>query len=489
MSKKSIYLLVLVFLLTLSSCNGRTTDEDIIEDFSEEYTHSEVSEKVPNEVPDEPVAYVSSPPPFIPPARVFDFSSDAILLETVEISHPIFIMEGFLPYNYAYERDAFLELTESNLLTVTEFIWAIRRYVTLLRDAHMAWLPWGGNYINFECIYLDGRFYLLDEYGATAEIVAIGGVSVAELLHHVNIYFYFENDAARQLYYPQLIRYTGLLRRIGALEPGNSRVAVTMLYDGNKRDEYYNFAPIPQTGGQTSPGYYVSHAMVDDIFVADVRGFMCEGGMNTSIVEGDYGPEFFIELCHIHEEFYYAIETAVENGVRNFIVDVRDNGGGDSHLAYLILQHMGMTRPEAGSITRFTGNEGLRNNFIGVDLDGLDYIIFDPNTESAKNPNNIGLVVLTNNNTFSASTLFAAWVQDGNLGHVIGEPSTNAPSMFGVVFPLRLPTLNMDIPISNSRVLRPDATADQTTVWPDIIVPSDEALDAAIEFLRNRNLE
>lgn len=479
MFRKFIYLLALVFLLALSSCGRANTDENL----TEEYNYSEVPNEASDEVPDDP-------PPFIQVANVFDFSSDAILLvETVEISHPIFIMDGFLPDNYAYERDAFLELTESILLTVTEFVWAIRRYVTLLRDFHMVRLPQGGNYVNFECIYRDGRFYLLDEYGATIEIVAIGGVSVTELIHHINIYFYFENDAARQLYYPQLIRYTGLLRRIGALEPGNSRVAVTMLYDGDKRDEYYNLAPISQTGGQTSPRYYVSHTMIDDIFIADVRAFGCRSGMNFSIVEGDYGSELFIDLCRIHEEFYYAIETAVENGVRKFIVDVRDNPGGNSHLAHLILYHMGMTRPEIGAITRLTGNEILRGFFGGSDADDLDYVTIDRNTEIAKNPNNIDLVVLTNNITASSSTFLAMWVQDGNLGHIIGEPSTNAPSSFGNVFPLRLPTLNRDISISHSKWLRPDATADQTTVWPDIIVPSDEALDAAIEFLRNRSLE
>jgi hypothetical protein len=108
-----------------------------------------------------------------------------------------------------------------------------------------------------------------------------------------------------------------------------------------------------------------------------------------------------------------------------------------------------------------------------------------PDMSTASNPNNVFISALTDNTSFSSAMAFATQIQDGNFGNVIGEPSANAPASFGEIRPVYLPVSGLEIWTSTALFLRPDVNADQTTLWPDIMVPAEDALDVALEFLRN----
>jgi hypothetical protein len=79
----------------------------------------------------------------------------------------------------------------------------------------------------------------------------------------------------------------------------------------------------------------------------------------------------------------------------------------------------------------------------------------------------------------------AVWVQDGDFGIIIGEPSSNAPSAFGDMLNFTLPRTRIDVRVSYSRFVRPDVDADQATLVPDIAVPSDQALEAALAYFND----
>jgi len=84
--------------------------------------------------------------------------------------------------------------------------------------------------------------------------------------------------------------------------------------------------------------------------------------------------------------------------------------------------------------------------------------------------------------------MMGVWVQDGGFGNIIGSPSSNSPTNFGDWGgSLDLPYSRTYVSfISFTRWLRPDEDADPVTLWPDIMVsPGEDALDAALEFLRN----
>jgi len=152
---------------------------------------------------------------------------------------------------------------------------------------------------------------------------------------------------------------------------------------------------------------------------------------------------------------------------------------------------MGITIPNFGATRRISDLAEQHRPWVfewiaeNYDLDGLEYITFDPSVQYTANPNGVFVSVLTDAQSYSSATMMTAWVQDGGLGNVIGQPSRNNPSPLGDMLPVTLPDSGLVFAVSYTRFLRPDASADQITLWPDIIVPAEDALNIAVEFLRD----
>ena len=178
-----------------------------------------------------------------------------------------------------------------------------------------------------------------------------------------------------------------------------------------------------------------------------------------------------------------AIEEAVAQGTQQFIIDLRGNGGGNVHVGYELPEAMGVQvpMPMHGSIWRVSDLSRERMERLGTYIPpGIDRYDRIPDM-TMENPNNVFVSVLTDTYSFSAATM----IQDGGLGNVVGQPSANSPSAFMQTFPFTLPDSQIQLTISETWIMRPDINADQNTLWPDIMVPAEDALDAALEFLQN----
>jgi hypothetical protein len=196
------------------------------------------------------------------------------------------------------------------------------------------------------------------------------------------------------------------------------------------------------------------------------------------------------------EETALYIEQAIENGIRKFIVDLRGNGGGDSRAGERLLNAKGITVPAGGAVRRLSPlmlDMVREYNLMPAPIRALfsilsaltDGMIDTPYPGNASNPNNAFVAVLTDNDTYSSATMMAYWAQDGGFGNIIGAPSRNAPSSFGDMLFFTLPYSGLQARVSHVQFLRPDTAADQSTLWPDIMADPADALDVAIEFLRN----
>jgi len=467
-----------ILMLLLTACGSRSPDED----------HAELP-AAPVEYPtqvQEPVVnpYITAQPPIIPRpvAQQPDFSDDAIfLVETIEATHPIFLMDSHLPENYAKIRDAFLEAA-SMPMSRTDFLWAIKRYSTALRDGHMNLVPWGGSALNIEWAYVDGNLYILCEDGQPTdiEVIYIGGIPVENIFALIEYYFYFENHVERQFFNSMLSRYQGLLSLAGAVPAHNVNIltnVATTLRDGDSISTVdAQFTSRVQFPLQTAPEP-ISYEIFDDVFYIDFRIMMC--------------PEFYITsaFCHVHEAVLTAVEYAIANGMRNFIFDLRDNPGGSSMIGITFLNRMGAGWPQFGVYWRISDLFLLtRTDWHDWQGDRNEIYFTPPNPATATNQNDVFISVLTSTLSYSAAVELATAVKDGRLGNIIGEPSINAPSMFGAMHNFTLPVSGIPLRVSTLRIVRPDIHADQTTLWPDIIVPAQDALEVALEFFRNKEL-
>jgi len=247
--------------------------------------------------------------------------------------------------------------------------------------------------------------------------------------------------------------------------PPASPVYITLLENNVQTDELTRFvAASPSITRASNHDYIIRYEIMDDVFFISLRSFVV--------------GEHITEVAN-------AIEAAIDVGITRFIVDLRANGGGDSTAGIELLSAMGMTTPSFGSIRRISQlARDQRAQFGLVFPEDANLVERTPNPSTAANPLDIQLTVLTDNESFSSATMMATWVQDGNLGLVIGEASSNAPSAFGDMLTYTLATSGFNLQLSYTRWLRPDINADQNVLWPDIQVPADQALSTALEYLR-----
>ena len=453
-SRLSETLLFLCILFILVSCNKNVkSTENISQVITPATTHTES------------VVITSSSPEPLPTQPQTDFSSDALLAVTeIENTHPSFLL-GDLTDNYNDVRDEYLTHT-SEPMTITEFILATQKYLTVLSDGHMGGgLLQNGLYLDVKWIAVNSAIYLVNENGTISDtqVILVGGVPVKEVLRQVDIYYYAENDAAQQRQYSVFSRQEEMLFLAGCHYKDNSLTLT--LQNGSETStvecKFVNRTRYSEYCGK-SPTYIIRHRMINDVFYIDLRAFEDDSSVDNTAS---------------------AIIEAIENGTSKFIIDIRDNSGGNSIVGNKLLEAMGMNLPKYGCYIRYSEmSERQRGG-----SNGEEYVYFEPTTKSAQNNKNISLVVLTNTITFSSATMLGVWVQDGGLGTIIGQPSSNSPTSYGDMLNLRLPTSRVDLQISYKKFLRPDSKADPTTLHPDILVDiGEDALEIALDYLSQR---
>ena len=413
-----------------------------------------------------------TPPITIDTSDFTGFAVDALyLVQTIERTHPIFIVDGWLPYNYEIMRDEFLLYAQNPNITRLDFVFAAKHFITVLRDGHMSGMMMEvcdegrlqriihGGTLDINWIAQDGNLFLHGE-----QVKEVGGVSVAQVLATVDRYYYSENEADRQFNHARFSRYGDVIERAGG-EIKNGTVTVLIQNEDNTAT-----ITVPLSFERVSQDFdfIIRYEMLDDIFFIDLRTF----------VMGD----------HITETVK-AIEQAVANGTRKFIVDLRGNGGGNSLAGQRLLEAMDITIPQFGAVRRISPLPIATHSHLWdmrlLSWFGYDYMRFNPSVVSNSNPNDVFVSVLTDVESYSSANMMATWVQDGGFGNIIGSPSRQAPTNFGDVIWYSLPHSGIWTNVSFTHWLRPDAQADQTTLWPDIIVDPVNALEVAVEYLRN----
>ena len=386
-----------------------------------------------------------------------DYSVDArLVISELEAVHPIFLLNE-VPASYEKNKAEYLEFT-SKAITFTEFRLATQKCLAILGDGHIiAGLACNSNplYIDIDWIANDGKLYLLDERKkpTDVEIVSISGVPVNKITEQVDIYYTAENEAAKQNNYTIYCRREDMFLLAGCsytdsgieLQTSDGRTIICDACSGTLTIKREN--------------YIIRHEMLGDVFYIDLRQFREDSSV---------------------DEMAEQIENAVDNGTKKFIIDVRDNYGGNSDVGEQLLQAMGMTAPDYGMFMR---HSKLSQEQMSYKSDDKSFI-WQPDASKAVPNENIILLVLTNVETFSSATMLGVWVQDGKLGKVVGQISSNKPNAYGEMLSIKLPVSKINFNISCKRFLRPDINANPDSLIPDIEVPfGDDILTAALDYM------
>ena len=180
-----------------------------------------------------------------------------------------------------------------------------------------------------------------------------------------------------------------------------------------------------------------------------------------------------------------------KNKTDNLIIDLRNNGGGNSGVGDVLLRYispepfiqMDKVMIRVTPLTRkLMGADDIQPLFLFQEVSPDDFIT--PLTkEEGHYDGNVWL--LTSNKTFSSAGSFAWTFKECGMGKVIGEETGGMNVCYGDVLGYRLPVSGLHCSISFKRFwqLRADENDIHGTI-PDIAVPSADALDKTLEIIK-----
>ncbi|OFX83971.1 MAG: hypothetical protein A2W99_03545 [Bacteroidetes bacterium GWF2_33_16] len=194
--------------------------------------------------------------------------------------------------------------------------------------------------------------------------------------------------------------------------------------------------------------------------------------------------------------------TEIQNSeIENLIIDVRENEGGNGNLVSTLVNYLtdkpyissGGSQVKTSKATKlcYTTHpvlvnaieqarkaEGDTPAFLKLvdcflESDPGTITIFPEETITPKENQyrfSGQLYVLTSKDTYSAGTLFSAQIKDNNIGIIVGEETSDNPTMYACIMLFELPNTKINIQNSAQYSLRPGGFDDQRGVLPDFKV-------------------
>ncbi len=168
--------------------------------------------------------------------------------------------------------------------------------------------------------------------------------------------------------------------------------------------------------------------------------------------------------------FHDFFSEVKKNNIDNIIIDLQDNGGGNSLIIKNLMTYFPMeTYKDYGSSVRYrlyhtTHKPQLRKNDFDEEL-----------SFSGK------IFLITSSETFSSAAMLTAIFKDNDMGLIYGEPIGNKPSMYGDILQYQLPNSKFPIQLTYKFFTRPNGVTTDKTIMPDVLVNPSEAYLKIVE--------
>lgn len=384
------------------------------------------------------------------------------LISTVESAHPAFSMNT-IPPKYEKAKQTFLSKASADM-TLNDFSWLIRAYLSSLEDEHTHIEGSGlGNGERLDLLWQSNgdKLYLLDEEGKQTDrqVMEIGGIPVKELFAAIKQYYPMENETGVQFYNSHILFYKSVLNQIGVPCTADS-LPVAIKSDGKVTVREVGFTKKPEPYITQYSDTTVSAKKMGDVYYIDFRQCQINAGLNDVVAQ---------------------LKHELAKGTSKIIIDVRNNPGGSDKASKMLLEAMDMKVPEYGGYARFSSLAQKLCSYPKKSGFGSS----SPDIKAAKRNPKVLLAVLTNETTCSSAMSLVIWVQDGKLGKIIGKPSINSPSCYGDSLDFKLTNTGIQCFVSHKFFSRPDEKADPVILHPDILVPDgDDSLQTALKYLK-----
>lgn len=309
-----------------------------------------------------------------------------------------------------------------------------------------------------------------------AEIISINGHSCKEMLEEMMKYVSGERDFYRlERACNDFTAFFQLLYAAPdyevAYRPVGSKKVLTAKFQPISYDELKKQRPSKQTAPQ-KPAYSFYILKKEKTAVMDFRSFNDARRMKV------FADSMF--------------RTLRKENIANLIIDVRNNGGGNSTVGDTLLRYispypfeqMGKALVRVTPTTqRLLGNKNIQPGWYLFNPEAEGELISPLSSEQGHYQGKVYL--LTSHHTFSSASSFAWAFKQFGMGTVVGEESGGMNVSFGDILFYHLPVSRLACSISYKRFWQYGADeADIHGTLPDCSVPEEKALDTALKLIR-----
>ncbi len=181
-----------------------------------------------------------------------------------------------------------------------------------------------------------------------------------------------------------------------------------------------------------------------------------------------------------------------EKNIRNLVIDLRSNGGGNSTLGDELFQYISPAAFQSFGLTTIRYSRQIKERMKSKQeyADG-EIVVEDWGKLIPLRENELRydgrLFLLIGNGTFSSASMFSWAFRYFGMGTVVGEPTGGQAVAFGDIYRSRLPNTGLNMATSWKHFYGYGATdQDRHGILPDYEVPEEEALEFTLKLIEGK---
>ena len=362
-----------------------------------------------------------------------------------------------IPEEVLKQKEEEISKLPENMTTLEEWR-TISRIIAKLHDAHTA--MWNSDALDkrlpFNTYVDDNKFYCMDGDLKDYQVTAINGISIDQLYQTFKEHYSHEIDECCRGFFFDF-RYNFIQERPIALAgiDTNNTLEVTF-----------------QKGDDIKVGKF------DLVYPEDIEE---RPWISYKIDKENSVGIFTLDSCRDNDEFKQTVdkffEEVAQNNIKNVIIDLRENLGGNSSVATYLASYIKkveiMDYIYFPSLDVRNGNEIIRGGVQKFTKEQIKPYMQPKNLFDGE------LFITTSNISFSSAMMVAELFQANHLAKIVGEVPGNSPTSFGDIYDYyRTPNSRLFFTVTFKKFYAIEPTKDQERLIPDIQVPQKDAIDA-----------
>lgn len=348
-------------------------------------------------------------------------------------------------------------------------------------------------YLKDSRVYMKTNFDSSDSIYKNAEILSINDCPANEIynsmLRHVSgksisykeatvnsrflDYFYIENKMCPE-YKLELVDSEGTNRKITV--------------NGVDLKKYIDFSSSKDTDSNATE-YYSYEQLDDKTYCLTFNAFVDYDAFSTLL-----------------KTMFKEIE---DKSIENLVIDIRNNGGGNSRLGDLLIESiydgnftqisrmdMKVSEQTFPILEEMINYSGLSEEEKNIQINELKSLIGQTYVYESSGGRNLlekavfdgNIYLLTSSSTFSSASMFAATFKDYNIGYIVGEETGGLATNFGDMYTFQLPNSKISAHVSYKYFVRPNGLDTHRGVIPDYDInnlDNKDALEIVLEIIKN----